>query len=498
MIDFLNWLDGVLWGVPLIALMVVTGLYFTIRSGFFQFRYFGWTMKRTAGQIFAGKTARNNSEGKGMLTPFEAISTAVGGTVGFGNIAGVAAAVATGGPGAVFWMWATACLGLILKQVEVTLGCHYRRTNGDGDSYGGPTYYMEYGLGKEMKWGKLWLIPAVIFGLGIFSTFFITSSSLTASEIVAGAFHIPDLHIGGLTVEGVILAGLVLCVLTYMVTSGGTKKIASLFSKLVPFMSALYILMGLAMIVANITRVPGAFAAIFTSAFTGTAAIGGFAGATVSKLVQTGMARAVYSNEAGWGTSPMVHSSAKTRHPVEQGLWGSFEVFFDTFIVCTISALSVILSGNWTNGTSGGALALSSFASSFGTVGSLLLAVIMIIFTVTTSGGWFTYYLSLLEHLCENNLMLKKIVMKFFYAVRALPGLLWTIYLVKTNNQGFIWTVVDITSAIPTFINVAVILLLSNRYFALLKDYKARYLNQGSETTDDLFYEDMHSAASVN
>ena len=494
MIDFLNWLDGVLWGLPLIVLMIATGLYFTVRSGFFQFRRFGWTMKRTAGQMFAGKTASDNADEKGMLSPFEAISTAIGGTVGFGNIAGVATAVAAGGPGAVLWMWATACLGLILKQVEVTLGCFYRRTNADGDSYGGPTYYMEYGLGKERGWGRLWLIPAVIFGLGIFSTFFITSSSLTASQVVAGAFSIGDVHIGSFTVEGVILAGVGLSILTYLVTSGGTKKIASLFSRLVPFMSVLYILMGLAMILANLPRVPAAFGAIFHDAFTGTAAVGGFAGATVSSMIQTGMARAVYSNEAGWGTSPMVHSSAKTRHPVEQGLWGSFEVFFDTFIVCTITALSVILSGNWTDGTNGGTLALSAFASSFGTVGSVLLAVIMVIFTVTTSGGWFTYYLSLLEHLCSGNLLLKKIVMKFFYAVRALPGLLWTVYLVKTNNQGFIWTVVDITSAIPTFVNVAVILLLSNRYFALLRDYKARYLHGGGAREETLFYEDAATA----
>ena len=193
--------------------------------------------------------------------------------------------------------------------------------------------------------------------------------------------------------------GVLLCILTYVVTSGGTKKIASLFSKLVPFMSVLYILMGIGMIIININRVPGVFAAIVTNAFTGTAAIGGFAGCAVSEIIRVGMARSVYSNEAGWGTSPMIHASAKTPHPVEQGLWGSFEVFFDTMVICTITALSVILSGNWTDGTNGGTLALSAFASGFGKFGSILLAVIMVIFTVTTSGGWFTYYLAILEHL---------------------------------------------------------------------------------------------------
>lgn len=493
MINFLNWLDGVLWGVPLIALIILTGIYFTVRSGFFQFRHFGWIMKRTIGQIF--KKDEKDTEGKGMLTSFEAISTAIGGTVGFGNIAGVATAVAAGGPGAVFWMWLSALLGMILKQVEVTLGCYYRYTNEKGEYYGGPTYYMEQGLGKERKWGKLWLIPAIIFSVGIFSTFFVTSSNLTAAQVVAGAFGMDMIQIGSFQVEGVIIVGVLLAVITYMVTSGGTKKIATLFSKLVPLMSVIYIIMGIGMILVNISRVPGVFGAIVTSAFTGTAAIGGFAGCAVSEIVRVGVARSVYSNEAGWGTSPMIHSSAKTRHPVEQGLWGSFEVFFDTMVVCTITALSVLLSGNWTDGTNGGTLALSSFATGFGAAGSILLAIIMVIFTVTTSGGWFTYYLAILEHLYKKEGKAKDIVMKIFYGVRALPGVLWTIYLVKTNNQGFIWTVVDITSAIPTFVNVAVVLLLSGQYFKLLKDYKARYLGTGKVEEDMcLFYEDKEAS----
>ena len=488
MIDFLNWLNGMLWGLPLIALMVITGLYFTVRSGFFQFRHFGWIMKHTAGKI----TSKDDSDDdKGMLTPFEAICTAVGGTVGFGNIAGVATAVASGGPGAVMWMWLASCLGMILKQVEVTLGCFYRSTNEQGNKFGGPTYYMQKGLGEQLKWGKLWKIPAAIFGIGIFSTFFVTSSNLTASEVVAGAFNISDITLRSLVIEGEIIIGLLLTVLTYIITAGGTKGVAAIFSKLVPMMSLIYILMGLAMILVNISEVPAAVGTIVKGAFTGHAAVGGFAGAAVAGMIQTGMARSVYSNEAGWGTSPMVHASAKTKHPVEQGLWGSFEVFFDTFVVCSITALSVILSGMWTDGTTGGALALGAFGQSFGFIGSALLAIIMIIFTVTTSGGWFAYYLAILEHMNMKENALSKLLMKLFYAVRALPGLLWTIYLVKTGNTGFIWTVVDITSAIPTFVNVFVILILSGDYFMLLKDYKARYLNQGKvDENIKLFYED--------
>ncbi|MBO7372737.1 MAG: sodium:alanine symporter family protein, partial [Oscillospiraceae bacterium] len=240
MIDFLNWLNGVLWGLPLIVLMVATGLYFTIRSGCFQFRYFGRIWRHTAGTIFHknhGPEAR-----EGMISPFQAIMTAVGGTVGFGNIAGVATAVAAGGPGAVFWMWMTAALGMILKQVEVTLGLYYRRRKDNGDTYGGPTYYMEQGLGEKHHWGKLWLIPGIIFALGIFSTFFVTSSTLTASQVVSGALNLGDLHLGGLTVEGIVIVGVFITILTYIITSSGTKGVANTFAKLVPVMSLVYIL----------------------------------------------------------------------------------------------------------------------------------------------------------------------------------------------------------------------------------------------------------------
>lgn len=488
MIAFLDWLNGVLWGVPLIAMMIVAGLYFTVRSGFFQFRHFGWIVSHTAGRLT--KKDENVSD-KNTISPFEAICTAIGGTVGFGNIAGVATAVASGGPGAVLWMWLTASLGLILKQVEVTLGCYYRSTTASGSKVGGPTYYMQKGLGEEKHWGKFWKIPAVIFGIGIFSTFFITSSNLTASEVVAGAFRLGDITIGNFVIEGEIIIGIVLCIITYIITSGGVKGVASVFSKLVPFMSIAYIIMGLMIVIANIENVPSAVAMIFHDAFTGTAAIGGFAGAAVSQILQTGMARSVYSNEAGWGTSPMIHASSHTRHPVEQGLWGTFEVFFDTFVVCSITAFSVIFSGMWTSGETGGELALSAFDQSFGFVGSVMLAIIMVIFTVTTSGGWFTYYMAILEHMNMKENKFTKILMKIFYAVRALPGLLWTIYLVKISNTGFIWTVVDITSAIPTFVNVFVILVLSGKYFQLLKDYKARYMGIGKvDENMVLFYED--------
>ena len=492
MINFLNWLVGVLWGLPLLVLMFGAGLYFTVRSGFFQFRHFGWIWRHTAGSLFH-KDVQDSADAHraGKLSAFEAICTAVGGTVGFGNIAGVATAVAAGGPGALFWMWVCALLGMILKQVEVTLGVYYRSRSEDGQFFGGPTYYMQKGLGERRRWGGAWKILGVIFGAGIFSTFFVTSANLTAAQVLAGAAGVESVNIAGMSVNTIILMGLGITVLTYLITTGGTRGIAQKFSRLVPFMSVLYLLMGIVMILMNITRVPAALGEIFRGAFAGTAMIGGFAGASVSAIVRTGMARSVYSNEAGWGTSPMIHASADTRHPVEQGLWGSFEVFFDTIVVCSITGLAVVLSGCWTDGTNGGTLALNSFSSSFGLAGSLLLALIMLIFTVTTSGGWFTYYIAILKHMGQSGNPVINAVMKIFYITRGLPGLLWTIYLVNTNNQGFIWTVVDITSAIPTFVNVFVILLLSGEYFTLLRDYKARYMGIGQvDGSTRLFYEE--------
>ena len=264
MIAFLDWLNGILWGVPLIALMIITGLYFTIRSGFFQFRHFGWILKHTVGTLAQKDT--KVADDKKVISPFEAICTAVGGTVGFGNIAGVATAVASGGPGAVLWMWLTSFLGLILKQVEVTLGCYYRETNDNGEKFGGPTYYMQKGLGEQRHWGNKWKILAMIFGIGIFSTFFITSSNLTASEVVAGAFNFNGITVFGYFIDGRIVVGALLCLATYIITAGGTKGVASIFSKLVPFMSIAYIIMGILMIIVNINAVPNAFSMIFTNA----------------------------------------------------------------------------------------------------------------------------------------------------------------------------------------------------------------------------------------
>lgn len=278
MAEFFNWLAyDILWGPPLIAIIVITGIYLTVRSKFFQIVHIKYIFKRTLGCIL--KKDKSSEKEDGMLSPYEALATAVGGSVGFGNIAGVATAVTTGGPGAVFWMWVTALMGMLIKQVEVTLAVYYRRTDEDGNPYGGPTYYMEYGLGEEKKWGKAWLPLAFVFGLGIFSTFFISASNFTTSEVLANSIHMRQ-----------EVAALLLVVLTYALIWKGVKNLSQIFVKLVPVMSIAYLLFGIIIIIMNFDNLLPTIGAIFQGAFTGSAAIGGFAGATISKAISTGMA----------------------------------------------------------------------------------------------------------------------------------------------------------------------------------------------------------------
>lgn len=475
MTNFINALNDFIWGPPLIILMLSTGVYFTVRSGFFQIRYFKYIMQQTLGKVFK---KQEDSDEKGVLNPIEAISTAIGGSVGFGNIAGVATAIAMGGPGATLWMWITAFLGMLLKQVEVTLAVYYRRTDENGDPYGGPTYYMERGLGEERNF-KFWKVLAAIFGCGIFSTFFITASNYTVSEVVASTFKINQL-----------VASLFIVVCTYLMICKGMKFVGKVFTKLVPLMSVSYLVFGLLIIILNYKNIPHTFSLIFNGAFSGSAAVGGFVGAAVSKVISTGMARSVYSNEAGWGTSPMVHASSKTRHPIEQGLWGSFEVFIDTFVVCTITSLVVIITGEWSSGVESATLTLNAFTMGLGNFGKYFLTVTMLIFGLTTSTGWYVYYEVVLRHLADKNAKLKNAILKVFKYCYPLPGFIMTAYILYVGEIS-IWTFVDITSGIPTFINVAVVLALSKQYFVLLKDYKARYLGVGTvDESVDIFYED--------
>lgn len=479
---FLDKLVGFLWGLPLIVTILFVGLFFTIGSKFFQFTHFSHIMKQTFGKLLK----KSDGEGKeGLLSPFQAVSTAIGGSVGVGNIGGVATAVAVGGPGAVFWMWITALIGMLIKNVEVTLAVHYRSKDEKGNPYGGPTYYMEKGLGEE-KGFKGWLPLALIFGAGIFSTFFITLQNYTVSEAVGGTFNI-----------NMIVVSFIYLALTYVMIIGGIPGLGKIAGCLVPFMCLFYVLSGIFIIIKNAGQIGSAFGLIFSSAFSGTAAVGGFTGAAAAQVIRVGIARAVYSNEAGWGTSPMIHSTAKTDHPIKQGLWGSFEVFVDTMVVCTITALVIVITGTWSSGLAGATLTLTAFESGIGFTGRVIVTIGVFLFGLTTAGGWYSYYEILLRHLFKENVEAKNKVLKVYKVVYSLPGFLLVVYAVVNGLPGqTIWNFADITSAIPTFINVVVILILSPRYFELLKDYKARYLGIGQvDLSFQPFYEDRKKSA---
>lgn len=465
-----------LWGLPLLITILVTGVFLTIRSGFFQFRHFGHIVKN----MFSKERREGGGDDGKNLTPFQAISIAIGGTVGVSNMSGVATAIATGGPGALFWLWVAALLGMIIKMAEVTLAVYYREKQPNGEYIGGPTYYMQKGLGEEKKL-PFWKIFAVCFGGCIFMTWFITLQNYTVSEAVGSSFNLPY-----------IVPSILYVIAIYLIIIGGVKKVGVIASYLTPIMCMLYIVGSLIILIVNAGALPETFVLIFKGAFTKQAAAGGFMGAGVATAMRLGFARSVYSNEAGWGTSPMIHASAKTDHPVKQGLMGAFEVFADTIVVCTVTGLVVISTGYWNSGLQGASLTLTAFESVMGPVARGLIAISIFLFGLSTSTGWFTYYSVILKHWLKGNQKVLAIAEKIFVLGTPLWGLLVTILTVFGNGTpAQLWVFADFTTVFPTFVNVATLFILSGTFIKLLKDYKARYLGIGKvDESFDLFYED--------
>ncbi len=467
-----NWL----WGVPLLITIAVTGIFLTIKSGAFQFRHFGYIVKN----MFKKESREGTGDDGKSLTPFQAISIAIGGTVGVSNMSGVATAIATGGPGALFWLWVAALLAMIIKMCEVTLGVYYRQKQEDGTYIGGPTFYMKKGLGEEKKF-PLWAVFAVAFGAMIFSTWFITAQNYTVSEAIGSTFDIPY-----------IIPSLIYVAAIYLVIFGGIKKVGQIASYLVPIMCAFYVVGCLIILIMNASAIPTAFVLIFKGAFTTQAATGGFLGAGVATAMRLGFARSVYSNEAGWGTSPMVHASAKTDHPVKQGLMGAFEVFMDTIVVCSMTGLVVVVTGFWNSGLQGATLTLTAFESGMGFVGRIIVVVSIFLFGLTTSTGWFTYYSVILKHWLGNKKKILAVAEKIFIIGTPIWGMINTLANVYSNGTpAQLWVFCDFTTIVPTFINVVTLFMLSGTFVKLLKDYKARYMGIGEiDPNIELFYED--------
>ena len=481
MLAYFEALVGFLWGLPIIVIILGTGFYFTFKTGFFQVFHLKHIFSETIYKIIK-KGNKAEGDGKGLITPFEAVATAIGGSVGVGNIGGVATAMAVGGPGSLFWLWIAAFVGMILKMAEVSLGVYYREKDEKGDPYGGPTYYMEKGLGEE-KGHKWWLIPAAIFGGGIFSTFFITVQNYTVSEAVSAAFGIK-----------IIYASIIYIVCNYILIIGGIKSLGKLAGKIVPIMCVFYVGAALYIIAINIGNLPATLGLVFKGAFTGTAAAGGFAGAAFSQVMRIGMARSVFSNEAGWGSSPMIHASAQTDHPIKQGLWGAFEVFIDTIVVCTLTCLVIIITGVWSSGATGATLTLNAFATGMGSASKIFIATGIFLFGVTTSSGWYAYYEIILRHLMKSSPKLKDGILKFYKIFYPVPGFVMVVMATTIGMPGStVWLFADFTTAVPTFINIAVMLSLSGTFFKLFKDYKTKYILKEEVKPEDkikVFYEE--------
>ncbi|MCI8342219.1 MAG: sodium:alanine symporter family protein [Firmicutes bacterium] len=478
-VAFLGNAVGFLWGTPLIVLVLGSGALFTIGTGFFQFRHFSYFMGKTFGSLFKKE---EHEVGHGHVSAFQAIATAIGGAVGVGNIGGVSTAIAVGGPGALFWLWIAALLGMGLKCAEVTLAVYYRSIDENGEPYGGPTYYIQRGIGQLLpgKVAKIASVLATIFGVGFACNFLSGVQGYTIAEGFTSAFGID-----------ILVFGIIYSIVVWIIVLGGGKRVVEFAGKIVPVMIVFFVAAALGIVIINIKELPGAIALIVKSAFTGTAAVGGFAGAAAKAAIQNGIARSVFSNEAGQGSSTMVHSQAHVNHPVRQGLWGMFEVFMDTMVVCTIMSLAIIVSGQWSSGLEGASLSVSAFGVVYGHIGAKLVAIAILLFGLTTQTGWFMYYDVLLRHALSKNIPLKNKIIKAFRFIYPLPGLLTIFYTVHYGlPTGTVWLVTDFFCAVPTTLNIICVIALSGVYFKLVKDYKARYMGIGEvDPNFKVFYE---------
>jgi AGCS family alanine or glycine:cation symporter len=365
-----GWLNGYVWGWPMIVLLVGTGLLLTIVTGGAQFRYLGFALREVLGKITQKSTAA------GEVSPFQAVATALASTVGVGNIAGVATAISIGGPGALFWLWVSGVLGMCTKFAEIVIALHYRETDADGQFRGGAMYVLRKGLG--LPWlGTIFagLVSLAAFGIGNM----VQANSVAAS--LQSSFGVdPN------------MTGIVLAALTAAVILGGIKRIGQFTEYLVPFMAVFYLGGGLFILARFAGEIPGAISLVLTSAFTGAAATGGFAGSTIMLAMRYGIARGLFSNEAGLGSAPLVHAAARTDHPVRQGLYGIFEVFVDTILVCTTTGLVILVTGVWSAGETGATLAGHAFSVGLpGTWGNIVVTTSLVLFAYSTVIGW-SYY----------------------------------------------------------------------------------------------------------
>ena len=446
-------LNGFIWGVPAMVCILGVGLYLSFRTGFIQIRRFGYSLRNTIGRIFQKTTAA-----EGAITPFQAVCTALAATVGTGNIAGVAGAIAVGGPGAVFWMWISALLGMCTKFGEVTLAVHFRERNAKGDYVGGPMYYIKNGLGK--KW--MWLAYAYAL-FGVFAVF--GTGNATQVNTITAAIDTALVNYGLLSANGAftcnLAIGIIIAAVVALILIGGVKRIGRVSERLVPIMALLYIFLSIGMIVIKIDQVPAVFASIFQGAFNPKAVTGGIIGSFFLSM-KKGVSRGIFSNEAGLGTGSIAHACADTKDPVKQGMFGIFEVFMDTIVICTMTALVILLSGvDIPFGKDAGAeLTISGFTSVYGNWVSIFTAVAMCCFAFSTIIGWGLYGARCAEFLFGSKIIL---AYNIAYSLIAIVG--------ATVDLGLIWNISDTFNGFMTVPNLIAVFLLTPVVLKLIKEH---------------------------
>ena len=459
MLDRIEAINGVInnfiWGVPAMICIVGVGLFLSFRTKFIQIRKFPYAMKVTFGRMFKKREASD-----GALTPFQAVCTALAATVGTGNVAGVAGAIAIGGPGAVFWMWMSALLGMCTKFSEVTLAVHFREKNKDGDYVGGPMYYIKNGLKKHWLW-LAYLFSA--FGvLTVFVTGNATQVNTITTAIDSALFNYNIISEDAAPTLNLII-GIVLAVLIGLILLGGVKRIGQVAEKLVPFMAVFYIILAIGVVVININHVPEVFADIFKGAFNPASVTGGVVGSFFMSM-KKGVSRGIFSNEAGLGTGSIAHACADTRKPVKQGFFGIFEVFVDTIVICTLTALVILCSGVPVGyGQAAGAeLTISGFTSTYGGWVSIFTAVAMCCFAFSTIIGWGLYGTRCIEFLFNSR------VNKPFMLVYSLVAIVGA-----TLNLDFLWSVAETFNGLMIIPNLIAVFMLSGVVVNMVKEYFA-------------------------
>lgn len=435
-------INGVVWGPLMLVLILGVGLFLSIGLKLLPILKLGTGFKL----MWGGRTTETGDEKEGEIPPFQALMTAMSATVGTGNIAGVATAIFLGGPGALFWMWITALIGMATKYSEAVLAVRYRETDENGQHVGGPMYYIKNGLGKKWTWlGVLFAIFGACAGFGIGNT--VQSNSV--ADVLHANFSIPT------WVSGVVMAALVGAVLI-----GGIKRIGHVAGALVPLMAISYLIAGLVVLAINSHLLPQALDLIITHAFSPIAAQGGFAGAAVWAALRFGVARGVFSNEAGLGSAPIAHAAAQTHSPVRQGLVAMLGTFLDTLVICTITGLVIVSSGAWTGGESGAALTSQAFATALPSFGNYLVAISLAVFAFTTIIGWSFYGERCIEFLFG----LKAITPYRIAWIIAIP-------LGATLSLDFVWLVADTLNAMMAIPNLIALALLSPVVFKLTREY---------------------------